>query len=51
MGWVAGPTALVLFAAVTWFTSTLLADAARHPRDTGPRNCTYPEAVRVILGE
>lgn len=50
MGWIAGPAILLSFGAVTWYMSLLLADAYRHPRDTGPRNRTYPEAVRAILG-
>lgn len=51
MGWVAGPAVLFAFAAVTFYTSHLLADTYRHPRDTGLRNSTYPDAVSAILGE
>jgi len=50
MGWVAGPVLLLAFAAVTWYTSLLLTDAYRHPKGSGPRNRTYPEAVHAILG-
>ncbi|DBA94087.1 TPA: Amino acid permease [Trebouxia sp. C0004] len=50
MGWVAGPVLLLAFAAVTWYTSLLLTDAHRHPKGSGPRNRTYPEAVQAILG-
>lgn len=51
MGWIAGPIILLMFAAVTLYCSWLLADAYRHPRDTGRRTYTYPEAVSIILGE
>ncbi len=50
MGWVAGPVLLVAFAAITWYTSLLLTDAYRHPKGSGPRNRTYPQAVHAILG-
>ncbi len=51
MGWIAGPLILFAFAFVTWYTSLLLADAYRFPKDTGSRNYTYPGAVRAILGK
>ena len=51
MGWIAGPLILFSFAFVTWWTSLMLADAYRYPKDTGPRNYTYPGAVRAILGQ
>ena len=51
MGWIAGPLILFAFAFVTWYTSLLLADAYRYPKDTGKRNYTYPGAVEAILGE
>ncbi|XP_078442375.1 amino acid permease 6-like [Wolffia australiana] len=51
LGWVAGPIALLIFSAITWYTSTLLADCYRHPDPvTGKRNYTYTEAVRANLG-
>ncbi|PIN03761.1 Amino acid transporter [Handroanthus impetiginosus] len=51
LGWIAGPIAMVLFACVTYATSTLLATCYRtgHP-DTGERNYTYMDAVRANLG-
>ncbi len=50
MGWIAGPLILFSFAFVTWYTSLLLADAYRYPKDVGRRNYTYPGAVEAILG-
>ena len=50
MGWIAGPILLLAFAGVTWYTSLLLTDAYRHPKGSGPRNRTYPQAVHTILG-
>lgn len=50
MGWIAGPIVLLLFSAITWYCAWLLADAYRHPRDTGVRTYTYPGAVSTILG-
>ncbi|KAM3281836.1 hypothetical protein P3S67_027483 [Capsicum chacoense] len=51
LGWVAGPTVLLLFSFVTYYTSTLLSDCYR-TRDqvTGTRNYTYMDAVRANLG-
>ncbi|CAI0423642.1 unnamed protein product [Linum tenue] len=51
LGWVAGPVTLIIFSLITLFTSTLLADAYRHPDPvTGQRNYTYMDAVRAHLG-
>ncbi|CAL1362823.1 unnamed protein product [Linum trigynum] len=51
LGWVAGPAALIVFSLITLFTSTLLADAYRHPDPvTGQRNYTYMDAVGAHLG-
>ncbi|CAI0423628.1 unnamed protein product [Linum tenue] len=51
LGWVAGPAVLVIFSLIILFTSTLLADAYRHPDPvTGQRNYTYMDAVRAHLG-
>lgn len=51
MGWVAGPLVLLLFAFVTYYTSSLLADCYRHPDPvTGKRNYTYMDAVKANLG-
>ncbi|XP_027089778.1 amino acid permease 3 [Coffea arabica] len=51
LGWIAGPTVLLLFAFVTYYTSVLLSACYRsgHP-DTGKRNYTYMDAVRANLG-
>lgn len=51
LGWIAGPTALMLFAFVIYYTSTLLADCYRHgDPSTGKRNYTYMDAVHANLG-
>ena len=50
MGWIAGPVLLLAFAGVIWYTSLLLTDAYRHPKDSATRNRTYPQAVHAILG-
>ncbi|CAI0464262.1 unnamed protein product [Linum tenue] len=51
LGWVAGPVVLMAFSFITFFTSTLLADAYRSPDPvTGHRNYTYMDAVRAHLG-
>ncbi|ONM33809.1 Amino acid permease 2 [Zea mays] len=51
LGWVAGPTAMLLFAFVTYYTATLLAECYRTgDPDTGKRNYTYMDAVRSNLG-
>jgi amino acid permease len=51
LGWVAGPVVMLLFAFVTYYTATLLAQCYRtgHP-ETGKRNYTYMDAVRSNLG-
>uniref|UniRef100_A0A0E0GGP4 Amino acid transporter transmembrane domain-containing protein n=1 Tax=Oryza nivara TaxID=4536 RepID=A0A0E0GGP4_ORYNI len=50
LGWVAGPLALAGFACVTYYTSTLLANAYRAPHPvTGTRDRTYMDAVRSYL--
>uniref|UniRef100_A0A1D1YDC2 Amino acid permease 2 n=1 Tax=Anthurium amnicola TaxID=1678845 RepID=A0A1D1YDC2_9ARAE len=52
LGWVAGPVAMVLFAAVTYISAFLLSECYRSPDpDTGKRNHSYMDAVRVNLGE
>ncbi|KAG6469857.1 probable amino acid permease 7 isoform X1 [Zingiber officinale] len=53
LGWVAGPVAMLLFAAVTLFQSSLLADCYRSPDpEHGEfRNHHYMDAVRHFLGE
>jgi amino acid permease len=51
MGWIAGPSVLLLFAGVTYYTSCLLADCYRYPDPvTGKRNYTYMETVQANLG-
>lgn len=51
LGWVAGLVVLLLFSFVTYFTSTLLADAYRFPGPVdGHRNYTYMDVVRSHLG-
>jgi amino acid permease len=51
LGWIAGPTVLMVFSCITYFTSTLLADSYRTPDPvTGKRNYTYMDVVRANLG-
>lgn len=51
LGWVAGPAVLMAFSVITFFTSTMLADAYRSPGPiTGTRNYTYMDVVRSHLG-
>ncbi|XP_009604405.1 amino acid permease 4-like [Nicotiana tomentosiformis] len=51
LGWVAGPAVMILFAFVILYTSNLLSQCYRtgDPAN-GPRNHTYMEAVKGILG-
>ncbi|KAH0921161.1 hypothetical protein HID58_021179 [Brassica napus] len=50
LGWVAGTMILVIFAIITYYTSTLLADCYRAPDPiTGTRNYTYMGVVRAYL--
>lgn len=48
LGWIAGPAVMLLFALVTYYTSTLL--AACYRSDDGRRNYTYMDAVSANLG-
>lgn len=51
LGWIAGPTVLLLFSVVTYYTSCLLASCYRSGDPvTGKRNYTYMEAVEANLG-
>jgi hypothetical protein len=51
LGWVGGPGVMTLFAAVIFYTSTLLADCYRSGDPvSGPRNRTYMAAVQATLG-
>lgn len=52
LGWIAGPTVLMLFAMVILYTSYLLTDCYRAGDSvTGKRNYTYMDAVKANLGE
>ncbi|RWW33702.1 hypothetical protein BHE74_00009838 [Ensete ventricosum] len=48
LGWIAGPTVLLVFSLITWYCSSLLADCYRSPQ--GKRNYGYKDAVRTHLG-
>ncbi|ONM19446.1 Amino acid permease 2 [Zea mays] len=51
LGWAAGTAMMLLFAGISYYTSTLLAECYRCGEPgTGKRNYTYTEAVRAILG-
>ncbi|XP_038718086.1 amino acid permease 6-like [Tripterygium wilfordii] len=51
LGWIAGPTVLMAFSFITYFTSTMLADSYRAPDPvTGKRNYSYMDVVRANLG-
>ncbi|CAD6254384.1 unnamed protein product [Miscanthus lutarioriparius] len=57
LGWAVGTAMMLLFAGISYYTSTLLAECyhcgAGDPESdagTGKRNYTYTEAVRSILG-
>ncbi|KAI7729970.1 hypothetical protein M8C21_008134 [Ambrosia artemisiifolia] len=51
LGWVSGPTFLMAFSFITYFTSTLRADAYRSPDlVSNKRNYTYIDVVCANLG-
>ncbi|GLJ07348.1 hypothetical protein SUGI_0064920 [Cryptomeria japonica] len=52
LGWIAGPTIMIIFAVITYYSSCLLADCYKFPDPvTGPnRNPRYRDAVRLYLG-
>ncbi|PKA64748.1 Amino acid permease 3 [Apostasia shenzhenica] len=51
LGWIAGPSVMILFAFVIYYTSSLLADCYRSGDPvTGKRNYTYMDAVHANLG-
>ncbi|KAF7840145.1 amino acid permease 4-like [Senna tora] len=51
LGWIAGPSVMIMFSLVTFYTSTLLSDCYRTGDPiSGKRNYTYMQAVRSILG-
>ncbi|WOK97372.1 amino acid permease 4-like isoform X1 [Canna indica] len=50
LGWVAGPIVMLLFAVITYYTSTLLADCYRYGDPiTGRRNYDYMATVQSYL--
>jgi amino acid permease len=52
LGWVVGPVTLMLFAGITYYTSSLLADCYRTGDPaTGKRNYTYMDAVAAYLSK
>ncbi|CAH2068576.1 unnamed protein product [Thlaspi arvense] len=53
LGWIAGPSCLVVFGAIAVFVSFLLCDCYRcpHPEFGQTRNQSYAEAVKSFLGE
>lgn len=52
LGWIAGIVSMLIFSAVTYYTSCLLADCYRSGHPTkGKRNPTYIDAVRANLGK
>ncbi|GFS45263.1 amino acid permease 7 [Actinidia rufa] len=53
LGWVAGPLTMVVFAATTVFSASLLSDCYKSPNpEFGPtRNRSYMEAVQFYLGD
>ncbi|KAL5192757.1 Amino acid permease 3 [Glycine soja] len=51
LGWIAGPIVMVLFSAITYYTSTLLSDCYRTGDPvTGKRNYTYMDAIQSNFG-
>lgn len=51
LGWILGPSVLVFFAFVTYYSAILLCDCYRTPDPVnGRRNHTYIAAVRALLG-
>ncbi|XP_061372197.1 amino acid permease 3 isoform X3 [Gastrolobium bilobum] len=51
LGWIAGPSVMLLFSFVTFYTSSLLCVCYRSgDQVTGKRNYTYMDAVRSNLG-
>jgi len=51
LGWIAGPSMMLLFSFVTYYTSTLLSVCYRTGDQlNGKRNYTYTDAVRAYLG-
>ncbi|KAL3846139.1 hypothetical protein ACJIZ3_003542 [Penstemon smallii] len=51
LGWIAGPTVIIMFSVFTYCTSSLLAACYRSgDPNTGDRNSTYMDVVRANLG-
>jgi amino acid permease len=51
LGWIAGITSILIFASISVFTYSLVADCYRFPDPViGKRNYTYMQAVKVYLG-
>jgi len=51
LGWIAGIASIIIFACISAFTYSLVADCYRYPDPvTGKRNYTYMQAVRSYLG-
>ncbi|PKI31686.1 hypothetical protein CRG98_047896 [Punica granatum] len=51
LGWIAGPSVMILFAIVSYYTAVILADCYRTGDPvSGKRNYTYMDSVRSILG-
>ncbi|GMI63856.1 amino acid permease 7 [Hibiscus trionum] len=48
LGWIAGPVSLIMFAIITYISSSLLSDCYRS--HNGTRNKSYSDAVRLYLG-
>ncbi|XP_057842885.1 amino acid permease 3 [Cryptomeria japonica] len=53
LGWIAGPAIMLVFALITYYSSSLLADCYKFPDPVfGPnRNYTYRDAVKENLGD
>lgn len=52
LGWIAGPIVMVIFSAITYYTSTLLSDCYRTGDPvTGKRNYTYMDAIQSNFGK
>ncbi|PNY04094.1 amino acid permease [Trifolium pratense] len=51
LGWIVGPSVMLFFSLITWYTSSLLAECYRiGDPHSGKRNYTFVEAVHTILG-
>ncbi|CAK8567963.1 unnamed protein product [Lathyrus sativus] len=51
LGWIAGPTVMILFSFITLYTSSMLTECYRYGDPLfGKRSYTYVDAVQNILG-